>query len=1526
MAFHQSINRDSGQLDFAASVGFGLAHTGEGHYPLADRHIAVGDVGNDNLIIIGHIIDVEAVGIQAHIGGSDIRPGNRCRNGFFQGDGDTGGERIATEGEVGSIYRIGRSLVDTLAAGTGDGHIYNRLRRKVGGVGIRDVDAIGILAGSEAGIGADHITLAVRPVDEVVVIIRRRGGAGGRAGGRCHSLGSQTYGTAFTSNIVNGHRGVFRVSNGNRRVRRGHRSGHHGLVSGVAGDHGGVYAVGGIIGDLLVYIRIRSSGAIFVNIVDGELKVGLFPVGNERQVAGGAGGDFKTQLSFLAAAGGAFAHGPAQELIAFPDRVNQGKAWRADIVIGGVGVGAAGPSGLIRAAVIQIIGNVELLQLQLEDNYVLGVVGGKDGGLGIDAVLQLIAIPQELLRLIRGYIHGELLGCGFDHVSVENHFIAVTELDPIGEVAQRSVGEDDLILHTTGQGEGFLRGVNNVVRVRAGGCDRLGNYPGADCACAGDGRADFLAVSGHILDGVVNVPALINLGIDGGILGQRLVKVKGGGEFRILVPADEIIAGKQIRLHKIRGSVIGNGNGSQGAVRILVLHLHNEIQADGRRLELGVEGQVVAGHGGKGVGIAQAIGVVIPALEFIPGIQIRGSFGGIVVGVFVDVRAVEDTGFRFQGCAIVDVGDCMCISAIVEAVDINLVLTSSFVSAAGVTVGCLAQICKAEDFFCAQIACGVIFLRIIFALFILTAINGLQPVLNLILRKAAFPHSRICYRRSTTNGGSINHIGSNFKPFGNIVIGAVIGIPSIESVPCTSSIESMLRGGPLGGNILAQNNRKLIIASTILLSALGHLNVAVIRVNIEDKGIPGQRIVDIDNRGAVRFHHSAGIFSISRRIIARTRPDAGGGNVRTHSAGAGRSVSIGVVGRTLAAVIPDLFHCNDGVARFLGSPLGIDSGIRSQNHCGAGRLGAVRIQIPAVKGIALTGGGGGNFSRCGIAAVVNSMDVLSLAAGKAPAVFPVAADQPGTYPVRHALVATDSLIPIVPGSSFAGHFRMGMRFPVAGQLGAGRTGVNRHFLLVHPGLRGDVGAALGVVGQLVGIPVILNGNNRFLGLQGNLVKGLGLEVGHFLGGGLSHLAVGTCHGLVGICGVGDIGTIQRLEPVLNRVVHGSRREGDGDRDIPLGIIQRQGVGAVGGNVALVGRGGIVRGNVDFRGKGGFAIGAKGKDLHDGGLDGHAVLHHIQGDPNLTGREDGHILKGAHIFGIGGRTGGTGLHHGTVAVRHRVAQNRVATAGGGIGKGDGLGLRQHDTLPAVSVSGGVQLAVHKGGGGNGGGNALIGEPAIALHIQRVGQVDGVLDSLGGSLLGGSILGGSILGGSFLGGCGGHGDLPDLFLVADRIGDGGKAFGYTENLGNVLFAGVSFFRPDSGNTDIVAGPGAAGLRGRGQGDGLANRYAAVIGILFLRLLSGGILSLGFLSLGFLSLGGLSLGFLSLGGLSLGLLSLGLLNCGFLSLGLLNCGFLSLGFLDLGFLSSRLHDGRLRLGDYRGGGAEREGVGGA
>ena len=197
---------------------------------------------------------------------------------------------------------------------------------------------------------------------------------------------------------------------------------------------------------------------------------------------------------------------------------------------------------------------------------------------------------------------------------------------------------------------------------------------------------------------------------------------------------------------------------------------------------------------------------------------------------------------------------------------------------------------------------------------------------------------------------------------------------------------------------------------------------------------------------------------------------------------------------------------------------------------------------------------------------------------------------------------------------------------------------------------------------------------------------------------------------------------------------------------------------------------------------------------------------------------------------------------------------------------------------------------------------------------------------------------LLGGSLLGGSGFHRDDPGLNRVALCVGDGGIAPGHTENLGNVLFAGVSFFRPDSGGGDIVTCPLAAVFSGSGQLDAAVHIHGGILGRLFLGLgfLNCGFLSLGVLSLGVLSLGVLSGGILSRGILSRGILSLGLLNYGFLSRRFLGFGFLSrrfLGFgflnrrfLDLGFLSSRLHDGRLRLGDYRGGGAEREGVGGA
>ena len=360
-----------------------------------------------------------------------------------------------------------------------------------------------------------------------------------------------------------------------------------------------------------------------------------------------------------------------------------------------------------------------------------------------------------------------------------------------------------------------------------------------------------------------------------------------------------------------------------------------------------------------------------------------------------------------------------------------------------------------------------------------------------------------------------------------------------------------------------------------------------------------------------------------------------------------------------------------------------------------------------------------------------------------------------------------------------------------------------------------------------------------------------------------------------------------------------------------------------------------------------------------GIGGAADAGLCAGDERVTAAEPAGELI-ALLLGRGG--GVDSLARLDLLGAHRPAVNHKLV---GVDVGPGLHDRQ-----VIDLGPGFRLHIVDGEGqflgglrgeGQGSGAVIIGEDILrvgvhgnsAVHSGQghfgaglAGDGDGVdlgvgerhLRTLRGFLLqvtadGVGHIGRLLLGGSLLGGCGGHGDLPDLFLVADRIGDGGRALGHTENLGNVLFAGVSFFRPDSGGGDIVTCPLAAVFSGSGQLDAAVHIHGGILGRLFLGLgvLSGGILSLGVLSRGILSRGILSLGLLNCGFLSRRFLGFGFLSCGILSLGILSCGILSGGFLSrrflgFGFLSSRLHDGRLRLGDYRGGGAEREGVGGA
>ena len=301
------------------------------------------------------------------------------------------------------------------------------------------------------------------------------------------------------------------------------------------------------------------------------------------------------------------------------------------------------------------------------------------------------------------------------------------------------------------------------------------------------------------------------------------------------------------------------------------------------------------------------------------------------------------------------------------------------------------------------------------------------------------------------------------------------------------------------------------------------------------------------------------------------------------------------------------------------------------------------------------------------------------------------------------------------------------------------------------------------------------------------------------------------------------------------------------------------------------------------------------------------------------------LLGAHRFVLGGVVriahvghhedigvdGGDGIHDLQGACFAQGFRRHIVDAEGqllgglrGEGQGSGAVIIGEDIL-RVGVHG--NSAVHSGQGHFGAGLAGDGDGVdLGVGERHLRTLRGFLLQVTADGVG--HIGRLLLGGSLLGGCGGHGDLPDLFLAADRIGDGGIALGYAEDIGN---GPASIIDPaQSGSSRVIGiGPGAAGLRGRGQGDGLANRYAAVIGLLFLRLRFRRIGSLSFL---FRRIG--SLGFL-------------FRRIGSLSFLFRRIGSLSFLFRRIGSLRGLgLHDGRLRLGDYRGGGAEREGVGGA
>ena len=148
--------------------------------------------------------------------------------------------------------------------------------------------------------------------------------------------------------------------------------------------------------------------------------------------------------------------------------------------------------------------------------------------------------------------------------------------------------------------------------------------------------------------------------------------------------------------------------------------------------------------------------------------------------------------------------------------------------------------------------------------------------------------------------------------------------------------------------------------------------IGIIFIQIKFNCIPNQSIVRIDNRGAVWFNHSTG--AAGGGGIASGGPASGGCDSGAYRVGFRCAAHKGIVGG-IRCIVPNLTPGNDGVSGGVGVPLGVDSDVPGQLHRRAGRLGALGVQIPAAKGVALTGGGGGIRNAISIAIITVGMFV-----------------------------------------------------------------------------------------------------------------------------------------------------------------------------------------------------------------------------------------------------------------------------------------------------------------------------------------------------------------------------------------------------------------------------------------------------------------------------------------------------------------------------------------------------------------------
>ena len=272
------------------------------------------------------------------------------------------------------------------------------------------------------------------------------------------------------------------------------------------------------------------------------------------------------------------------------------------------------------------------------------------------------------------------------------------------------------------------------------------------------------------------------------------------------------------------------------------------------------------------------------------------------------------------------------------------------------------------------------------------------------------------------------------------------------------------------------------IANICVILSRQTRNFGVTTAIQESQGIGIARIVSIDGGRTVSSHSGTGTTAKSkmRNVKAlRLGRISVGLSSSIHQCRCGCTAHIGV-----SIIIRIFREIRNGIVHNPWDPLGIKGNVVGQGDGGRRRCCARRIRVPAFQGIA--GPSGFGLCRNGLRVAIFCMGMFLL-------------------PAHNFIMSLEETIP----DPFIARAAMCMRLLTTDKIAA-RLSRGANILqgfLIHSGTGRYIAAALGIIGQRVGIAGVLNLNRNTLGSQRLLGDFTGREARLFLGNGLGHIAV-----------------------------------------------------------------------------------------------------------------------------------------------------------------------------------------------------------------------------------------------------------------------------------------------------------------------------------------------------------------------------------------------------------------------------------